>query len=227
MPASAATCSKSPARQRQGALDHFAGRGLAGRTAQQRQRAVAMVREIGMDAHPAAVAAWVDAGDLVPDIGRHAVDLEVAAALLRRVAHVHRHALALPAAQMPDLGRGQRGGRDAGLGGRADGERRGQHRLGAMQLDVVERLVRQACGAHRFCRATRAPLAVCACPRATGGWRSFRFPIAVFGAHELMRRLHVQPWVASRCGRRDGVSRIDRAGGRHWPRPWRRRHICL
>jgi len=147
---------RAPARQ--GALDHFAGRGLAGRTAQQRQRAVAMVREIGMDAHPAAVAAWVDAGDLVPDIGRHAVDLEVAAALLRRVAHVHRHALALPAAQMPDLGRGQRGGRDAGLGGRADGERRGQHRLGAMQLDVVERLVGQACGAPQVLQGYPGPL---------------------------------------------------------------------
>ncbi|MCY1534331.1 hypothetical protein D9M68_696990 [compost metagenome] len=127
---------RGPAFQR--ALDRRARCAVAGRTAQQRERAIAMVSEIGMDPDPAAIAATVQAGDGIPGVGRNAVDLEVAAAFLRRVQHVDAYLLPGAAAQVPDLGGGQGGRGHAGLRRRADGKRRGKDRVRACQHDMAQ-----------------------------------------------------------------------------------------
>ncbi|MNF01745.1 hypothetical protein D3C80_2007850 [compost metagenome] len=57
-----------------------------------------MMRKVGMDADPAAVATAVQAADGVPDVGRDAVYREVATAFLRGVQHVDADLLARPAA---------------------------------------------------------------------------------------------------------------------------------
>ncbi len=65
-----------------------------------------MVREIGVQAHPFAVAAAIGAGDFVPDlIAAGVVDPEVAfaAKLGRRMAHIDSYLLRLLAAQLPQL----------------------------------------------------------------------------------------------------------------------------
>ena len=62
------------------------------------------------------------------------------------MAHVHRHLLQRTAALPADFGRGQRAGGQCRLCGHADGEGRGQHRLVAGQVRLMQALGRQACG---------------------------------------------------------------------------------
>ena len=110
--------------------------------AQQFQHAVAVMREIGVQAYPTPVAAAVGAGDLVPEIRQGLggdAQIALAAALDRCVAHVERDALAFVGPQPPQLGRGERGCRDARLRGGADRKRGRQHRIRAGELDVFER----------------------------------------------------------------------------------------
>ena len=94
MPASAAACSKSTAVQRASARS-MAARGVpspGGQPAGPARRRGG--GEVGVDAHPAAIAAAIRARDGVVGIQRDAVDAEVAAAFLRRVQHVDADLLA-------------------------------------------------------------------------------------------------------------------------------------
>ena len=99
-------------RSSRAARAHVGAFGAAPWQAQQAQRAVAVVREVGVDAHPAGravvVAAGVQPRQLVPQLRRAAVDQEVGAAFQRGVAHVHRHRLRDAVAQPAELGGGQR-----------------------------------------------------------------------------------------------------------------------
>ncbi len=151
----AAQCRNHQARVGRRGLEGFGvplvQRGLYGclviGAAQQAHHAVAVVREIGMQAHPAAVAAAVDAGQLVPQFGRGAaVDAQVAfaAEFGDGMAHVDADVLPAAGAAVPQCGGCQRRGAKAGLGGGAHGKARRQHRLGAVQLQVRQRLGGQA-----------------------------------------------------------------------------------
>src|SRR6202049_1889656 len=75
---------------------------------EQRQHTVAVMREIGVQTNPAAIAAAVYPSDLVPNVGRRLpVNTEIALAteLDGRMAHVDRDELMPSAAQVPQLGR--------------------------------------------------------------------------------------------------------------------------
>ena len=105
-------------------LFHASARGVgAGGQAQQRERAIAVMVEIRMNAHPArranGLTAGIEPGDRRPQIGLHAVQREIAAGLEGRVLGIDRHALQRPTGRAPafDLGRGQRGGAGADLRG--------------------------------------------------------------------------------------------------------------
>jgi hypothetical protein len=92
---------------------------------EQRQHPVAVMREIGVQANPPAVATAVYASDLVPNVGRRlSVNTEIALAteLDGRMAHVDRDELVPPAAQVPQFGGSECRCRDAGLGRRTDRE---------------------------------------------------------------------------------------------------------
>src|SRR5258708_36139007 len=52
------------------AIERLLHRGAIVRAAKQLERAVAMVREVRMQPNPAAVAAAIEPGDLVPQLGR-------------------------------------------------------------------------------------------------------------------------------------------------------------
>ena len=111
--------------------------------AEQFQHAVAVMRKVGVQPHPAAVAAAVKPGDPVPDLLRRfaaAAHIALAAELDRGIAHRDAGALALSGTEPPQFGGRERRRRDARLRGGADRERRGKHRLGAGQIDRVERL---------------------------------------------------------------------------------------
>ncbi len=102
----------------------------------------AMMLEIGVQPHEAFVARGVDAGGRIPGRRRRlAVDAQIAlgAAFGRRMHHVDRDVLRLPAALFPDFGGGKPAGRDRGLRRGIDAKRRRQHRLGAGQRDGIER----------------------------------------------------------------------------------------
>src|SRR6185436_5022605 len=104
--------------------------------AEQLERAGAMMRQVGVDADPAAVAAAVDAGDRIAIvIERLAVETKVmlAAELDRGVAHVDADALLATGAQPPELRRGQRRGRHRRLRRGSHRERRRQYRFRAGQ----------------------------------------------------------------------------------------------
>ena len=70
---------------------------------EQRECAFAMVGEVGVDPHPAAIAAWIEPGQRVAENDRMAVDGEVvvAATLDRSMPAVHRHLLPVAGAQLP------------------------------------------------------------------------------------------------------------------------------
>jgi hypothetical protein len=80
-------------------------------TAEKLKQSVAMMRQISMQPRPAAVAAAVQPGYLIGVIIEVlAIDAQVtlAAEFDRGVAHFNAHALAAPAAQLPEFGRGER-----------------------------------------------------------------------------------------------------------------------
>ena len=84
-----------------------------------------MVRQVGVQPHPTAVAAAIKSGDAVVIFGRNiAVDAQIALAAKfdRRCAHVDRDALAPAAAQTPQFAGGERRRRDGRLRGGADRE---------------------------------------------------------------------------------------------------------
>ena len=78
------------------------------------QGTFAVVQKVGMDAHKT-VAAGIQAGKLVPNLGNPAIQAEPVGAFHGRVRHVDSQALARQAARMAQLTRRQRRCRDAGL----------------------------------------------------------------------------------------------------------------
>ncbi len=109
---------------------------------QHRADGVAVMGKIGVQAHEAIVAGFVDAGDRVPGRRRRlAVDAQIAfaPAFDHGMAHIDRDVLPLAAAHFPDLGRRQPGRGDADLRGGGDAKRRRQLRLIAGQRERVER----------------------------------------------------------------------------------------
>ena len=143
-PSAAAFASKSSgALAAQGVGDSIA----AGCALQQRECALAMVGEVGVDPHPAAIAAWIEPGQRVAENDRMAVDGEVvvAATFDRSMPAVHRHLLAVAGAQLPVVRGSECRQCDAGLRRLAHRERRRQRRRGARQPEVLQRLQRQLC----------------------------------------------------------------------------------
>ena len=177
----------APAAQR--LLHRVAPGGVTRRQAQQPQRAVAVVREVGMDAHPARFAigpAGVQARHRVPGRQLATVDQEVGAAVQRGMGAVHRHPLALAdaAAQVPQLCRRQRRRAQGRLRGRGHGKRGGQHRriagdIGAGQCRFrqagrapqrLQRPCRRCLTAHASAPVLSAPCARALRPGSRRGW---------------------------------------------------------
>src|SRR5258706_14602024 len=101
-----------------------------------------MMREHGVDAHPAAVRALVRARDGVPQLRRRsAVHAEVALAteLDGGVTHVYANLLEPTSPHAPDGVRGARHGSDGYLRSRADAERRRQNGVAASECYVGKR----------------------------------------------------------------------------------------
>src|SRR5262249_11605784 len=108
---------------------------------QQLEHAVAMVWEIGVEAHLARITRLIDTGDLVPDRRRWAlVDalIALAAKLDRGMARLAADGLPPPRALAPDLLGGERAGGNRRLRDRPDAKRGGQRRLAPGQLDVLQ-----------------------------------------------------------------------------------------
>ena len=95
---------------------------VARRQPEQAKRAIAVVREVRMNAHPAA-AARVQAGILLPRRRNTPVDREPVAAFVCRMTHVDRYPLSGPAAQQAQAGRCQRRCGDGRLRRGADAKR--------------------------------------------------------------------------------------------------------
>ena len=115
--------------------------GFIVRALQQRQQAAAMMRQIGVQPHPAAVAAAIKPGDVVVIfLVRFAVDLQIALAAEfdGRMAHVDADVLPLAGAQPPQICGRQRGSGNRRLRGSSGGEGGGQYRLAAGEADVVQ-----------------------------------------------------------------------------------------
>src|SRR5580692_9927124 len=109
-----------------------------------------MMRQVGVQPHPAAVAAAIKPGDVVVIfLVRLTVDLQItlAAEFDGRVAHVDADVLPLAGAQPPKFRGGQGGGRNRRLRCGSGGEGGGQYRLAAAEADAVERRVVEAGGA--------------------------------------------------------------------------------
>ena len=125
-----------------GARDRVAWRVGADGQAEEAQHAVAVMREVRVQPHPAIGSfdpAAVKPGELVPHLGRAAVDAEAAKAFERRVAHVHAHLLAQSIALVTDFGGNQGRRAERGLRCSAHGERARQHRVAASQHQVLQR----------------------------------------------------------------------------------------
>jgi len=88
---------------------------------QQAQRTVAMMAEVGVDAH-VAVGAWVQAGKRIPQFGHLAVQREPTGTFGGGVGGVDRHALAGHTARMAQFAGGQRRRGDADLRGACHGK---------------------------------------------------------------------------------------------------------
>jgi hypothetical protein len=104
---------------------HALDRWLIVAAAEQREHPVAVMRQIRMQAHPAAVTAAIEASDRVMIFrARLGVDAQVAfaAKLDRGAAHVDAHALATAGAQPPQLAGGECRSRDGRLRRGADCE---------------------------------------------------------------------------------------------------------
>ena len=113
-----------------------------------------MVRQIGVQSHPASIAAAIEADGLVAMLVRRlAIDAQIALAaeLDPGVPHVDADALPAPGAQTPQLVRGKRRRGDGCLRRGADRERGRQHRFRAGQRDGLKANLRLACS-HRSAR---------------------------------------------------------------------------
>jgi hypothetical protein len=87
---------------------------------------VAVMREVGVEAHEPAIAGFVDAGDRVPGRRRRlAIDAQITLApgFDHGMAHIDRDLLRLSAAHFPDLGRREPARGDADLCGGRDAKR--------------------------------------------------------------------------------------------------------
>ena len=140
-PALAAAVSNASASQIRQRLRHRRAIVVA---AEQGQHAVAVMRKIGMDANPAAVAAAIDAVDRVHIFRRRlAVDAQIPLAAeldpASRMATLTRWRR--PLRRRHNSAAAKRRGRDRGLRQRADREGGGEHRLGAGEFDGVKRRV--------------------------------------------------------------------------------------
>ena len=114
------------------------------RHAEELEQPAAMMRQIGVQPRPAAVAAAIKPGEVVVIFVRpFAVDAQItlAAEFDRRMAHIDADVLAAAGPQPPQLRRGERRRADGRLRRRAHRKRRRQHRLGAGELNVAERRV--------------------------------------------------------------------------------------
>jgi hypothetical protein len=121
-------------------------RRAVGRAAQQRQDAGAMVRKVGVNAHPPFITTAIRAGDVVPQFRRgSSLNAEVAltAKLCRGVAHIDAHLLKSPRARLPDGVRGAGARSDRGLRRGANPKRRRQRWIMARELDRGQRLERK------------------------------------------------------------------------------------
>ena len=107
-----------------------------------RELKIAVMREVGVDAHPA-VGATIEAGERVPEVGHAAVDAEPAGAFDRRMSHVDGHVLPGGASCMTEFACGKRGRGNGCLRGGADSERRREHRVGPGELHAAQRIARQ------------------------------------------------------------------------------------
>ena len=133
-----------PAFERSG--DLFACRARPRRQAEPLQQAVSMVREVGVQPDPAAriaKPAAIQAGQRVPQLHIAPVEPESAAGFERGFAHVDGDALNDAVAGASDFRCRQCGCGQRCLHGGADGERRRQRRLAAVELQAVECLIRQ------------------------------------------------------------------------------------
>ena len=109
--------------------------------AQQPQHAAVMMRQAGMEPHPTAVAAAIEAAQPVGIVSRiFPLDAQIplAAKFDRGVAHVDADALPPSRAQPPKPCSGERRSRNRRLRRGADRERRGKRRLGAGERNVAE-----------------------------------------------------------------------------------------
>ena len=114
-------------------------------TAEQGEHPVAVMRQIGVQAQPTAVAAAIEPRDRVVILGRRlSIDTQVpfAAEFDGGAAHVDADTLGAASAQAPQFARCQRGGGDSRLCGGAHAKRGRQHRLGAGEFDRFERCLR-------------------------------------------------------------------------------------
>src|ERR1700676_1263138 len=103
-----------------------------------------MMRQVGVQPHPAAVAAAIKAGDVVVIfLVRLAADLQItlAAKFNGRMTHVDADVLPLAGPQSPKLSRRQRGRGNRRLRRSAGGEGGGQYRLAAAEADGGQRSV--------------------------------------------------------------------------------------
>ncbi len=111
-----------------------------------------MMRQIGVQPRPAAVAAAIEPGNGVVMIDRRfAVDAQIslAAKFGSRMPHIDADGLAAPGARPPQLRRRERRSADRRLRRGADRERRRQHRFGAGELNLAQRRVVEAGGAPK------------------------------------------------------------------------------
>ena len=115
--------------------------GFVVRHAEELEQSAAMMRQIGVQPCPAAVAAAVKPGEVVVIfVIRFAVDAQItlAAKFDRRRAHIDADALPAAATQPPDLGRRERRSPDRRLGRRPDRKGRRQDRLSASEENVIQ-----------------------------------------------------------------------------------------
>ena len=115
---------------------------------EQPQEAVAVVREVGVDAHAPVIAGLVDAGDLVPGRARRlAMDAHVPLCpeFDSGMPHIHRDRLRCARPLPPDFGGGKCRRRDRGLRHRADAPGGGQGRFLARERHVGQRVAGAAC----------------------------------------------------------------------------------
>ena len=175
------------------------------------QRRGAMVREIAVQEHPAAIGARIEPAHRIERLlGRRARDAQIAGAAQRRrgVAQIDGDRLARTAATLtPQLsGRGGRRGDGGGAGG-ADAERRRQDRIGAGDVDTARRRDRRSAAARRARRASSHQLVAAALVEGTQiGW-------------PRMNALEIAPQLRAVTRRGHRARRLPRPGNSSGCRP--------